>query len=485
MVSAMKNNEFNKSIPLVIDLDGTLIHSDLLIESALSFVGSKPLKALSPFLWLISGKAYLKERLAKSTELDITTLPYNSQLLSFINDERAKGRKIILATASHRIYAEKVAEHLKLFDQVMATEDNNNLSASNKRDKLIGEFGEQGFDYIGNSHDDLPVWSVARYSYIANPDLGVVRKANEVANVGRVFNSESRNVLKIWVKALRFHQWTKNLLIFVPLLASHQLTQTGQLFNGLLAFLFFGFCASSVYLLNDLLDLRSDRHHKSKCNRPFASGALSIKSGLIAIPVLLLIAFYGALIMLPWQYSVALLLYYLLTTAYSFSFKKMMIVDVITLSLLYTFRIIAGTYAFGVNLTFWMLAFSMFMFLSLALVKRYAELRELKKQGKSEKTKGRGYYPDDLEMLSSLGAASGYLSVMVLALYTQEKSTILLYNHPQIIWLACPLLLFWISRVWLLTHRGHMHDDPIIFAIKDKVSLIVGALFSFIFWLAI
>ncbi len=289
----------------------------------------------------------------------------------------------------------------------------------------------------------------------------------------------------MWAKALRFHQWMKNLLIFVPLLASHQLSQTELLLNGIYAFLFFGLCASSVYLLNDLMDLTNDRHHYSKRHRPFASGSLSIKSGLFAIPILLLAAFVGALWLLPWQFSLALMFYYSLTVTYSLSLKKMMVVDVITLSLLYTFRIIAGTFAFGVSLTFWMLAFSMFMFLSLALVKRYTELYELKKQGKTEKTRGRGYYPADLEMLSSLGAASGYLSVMVLALYIQEQEIISLYSHPKIIWLACPLLLFWISRTWLLTHRGVMHDDPIVFAIKDRVSLITGALFGTIFWFAI
>ena len=219
----------------------------------------------------------------------------------------------------------------------------------------------------------------------------------------------NRPGLKDWLKALRLHQWMKNLLIFVPLLAAHQLTNFGLLWQGVLAFLLFGLCASSVYLLNDLLDLDDDRHHASKRFRPFASGRLSIRSGLIAFPLLLMVAFVGAATLLPWQFAVVLVGYYLLTLAYSLSLKRQMAVDVIALSMLYTVRIIAGAAAFGLELTFWMLAFSMFIFLSLALVKRYAELNEARSKGKEEKTRGRGYYPSDLEMISSLGASSGYL----------------------------------------------------------------------------
>lgn len=469
--------------PLIIDLDGTLIRSDLLIESALAFIGHRPMSVFTPLFWLTSGKAQLKGKLAKSTKLDVTNLPYDPQIISLINIERDKGRAIILATASHRIYAEQIAEHLKLFDRVIATDGSTNLSAHNKRDLLVDEFGEHGFDYVGNSHDDLPVWSAARYAYIANPDSGVERKAKTLANVKQVITSKS-NPLKAWAKALRFHQWVKNLLIFVPLLASHQFAQPGMLLNGIFAFLIFGLCASSVYLLNDLLDLTDDRRHPSKRYRPFASGLLPLQAGLFAIPALLVASFTLALWLLPWEFSAVLAVYYTLTVAYSLSLKRIMIVDVILLSILYTLRIVAGTFAFGVSLTFWMLAFSMFIFLSLALMKRYAELLDLKQQGTSKKTRGRDYYPDDLEMISSLGSASGYLSVMVLALYIQDQATTALYTFPKIIWLACPLLLFWISRIWLLTHRGQMHDDPIVFAIKDRVSLLVGGLFGLIFWLA-
>lgn len=472
------------STPLVIDLDGTLIHSDLLLESGLSFLKRQPLKLLSPLSWLAKGKAILKTRLAQSAPIDVSVLPYNSAVLELIAREKALGREIILATASHQRYAEQVAEHLGLFDRVLATDENINLSAHRKRDALIQEFGEGGFDYAGNSTDDLPVWKAARLAYVVNSKGKITRRAKLNGNVEEELKRHPHNTMKTWAKALRLHQWAKNALIFIPLLASHRLMEFNLLLSGLIAFLLFGFCASSVYILNDLLDLDDDRHHPNKCRRPFASGALSIGSGLLAFPLLLLVAFVGSAAFLPWKFSVALAAYYGLTVAYSFWLKRRMTVDVIVLAMLYTSRIIAGTFAFGVQLTFWMLAFSMFIFLSLALVKRYAELREARHKGKDGKTRGRGYFPDDLEMISSLGAASGYLSVMVLALYIQDRSTAAMYHYPQVIWLACPLLLYWITRMWMLTHRGLMHDDPVVFAIKDQTSLILGALFALTFWIA-
>jgi 4-hydroxybenzoate polyprenyltransferase len=470
-------------LPLVVDLDGTLIRTDLLVESAIGLARSRTRSILAPLFWVLQGKARLKGRLADCVPIDATGLPFDERVIALIEAERAKGRRIVLATASHRIYADQVAAHLKLFDAVLATEGDVNLSARKKRDRLVEEYGEKGFDYVGNSHDDLAVWAAARQSYVVNPERGVETAARALGNVACTIKTEG-NPLRSWVKALRFHQWMKNLLIFVPLLASHKLGKLDLLVDGLLAFLFFGLCASSVYVLNDLLDLSDDRHHATKRKRPFASGALPVKAGLVVFPLLLLAAFGGALWLLPWQFAAALGIYYAMTLAYSVALKRMMVVDVITLAMLYTIRIIAGTFAFSVAATFWMLAFSMFIFLSLALVKRYAELYEARNRGKSEKARGRGYYPSDLEMISSMGAASGYLAVLVLALYIQDQNTVALYHHPKVIWLACPLLLFWISRTWLLTHRGQMNDDPVVFAIKDRVSLVVGAMFGLIFWLA-
>jgi len=471
------------AVPLVIDLDGTLLRSDLLLETGMAFLRNNPLQVLKPLSWLAKSKATLKAGLAKMAHIDVTILPYDPAVIELIESERQVGRKVVLATASHHTLAERIAEHLKLFDEVFATRADCNLSAHRKRDLLVERYGVQGFDYVGNSHDDFCVWDAARKAYVVNPEDGVLSRAKGLGNVERVIQSNIPG-LKDWLKALRLHQWMKNALIFVPLLAAHQLANPVLLWQGILAFLFFGLCASSVYLLNDLLDLADDRHHHSKRNRPFAAGRLSIKSGLIVFPALLVASFAGAAILLPWQFAGVLVAYYALTLAYSLSLKRQMAVDVIALAMLYTIRIIAGAAAFSLSLTFWILAFSMFMFLSLALVKRYAELREARSKGRTEKTRGRGYYPDDLEMISSLGAASGYLAVMVLALYIHDHKTMALYSQPQLIWLACPLLLFWITRVWMLTHRGKMHDDPVVFALRDRASLAVGVFFCAIFLLA-
>lgn len=469
--------------PLVVDLDGTLLRSDILIESAFAFVRQQPFRAYRLFFWLLSGKAHLKAKLTATAFLDVATLPYDAGVLAFIEQHKAEGRTLVLATASHQNYAQAIATHVGIFDRVLGTQGNINLSARAKRDVLVREYGEKGYDYLGNSRDDLKVWAAANKAYLANPELGVESAANSLGNIEQVIRTPAKP-WRAWMKQLRLHQWAKNALIFVPLLASHKIGDTDLLLTGLLAFLMFGLCASSVYLLNDLLDLADDRQHASKRFRPLASGAVSIKAALLVLPALLVLAFAGSAWLLPWKFTLALGAYYALTLAYSLVLKRIITVDVITLAMLYTVRIVAGTLALNIILTFWMLAFSMFLFLSLALVKRYAELRESRNKGSNALTRGRGYYPGDLEMIASLGAASGYLAVMVLALYIQDQSTLALYRHPQVIWLACPLLLYWVTRIWMITQRGWMNDDPVVFAMKDRNSLLVGVLFAAVFWFA-
>lgn len=470
--------------PLVIDLDGTLIRSDMLVESGFAYLKQNPLRIFKVVKWLLDSKTRLKRELAEKVDLDATTLPYVPEVIEFITQEKHKGRKIVLATASHMIYARKIADHLGFFDEVIATEVEVNLTATRKAERLVNLYGKNGFDYAGNSMDDIAVWPHANEAIVVNPEAGVLAKAKKIGNVSQVIDARPA-LAKTISKALRLHQWAKNALIFVPLLASHQILNIDKITDGIIAFILFGLCASSVYLLNDLLDIQDDRHHQTKCKRPFASGALSINTGVLLFPLLLATSFVGAYLLLPLNFLFALFVYYVLTVLYSFSLKRVVVLDVIVLAILYTMRMIAGTFAFEVSLTFWMLAFSMFIFLSLALVKRYTELAEARSAGNLEKARGRGYFPDDLEMISSLGAAAGYISVMVLALYIQDASTVSLYTRPQFIWLACPILLFWMSRVWLLAHRGQMHDDPVVFAIKDKVSIVVGLLFGLIFWLAV
>jgi 4-hydroxybenzoate polyprenyltransferase len=472
--------------PLVIDLDGTLLRSDLLLETGLLFLRDQPHRFLAPLRWLARGKAALKRALAAETAIDVSVLPYDERVLELIAGERGRGRRVVLATASHRKLADQIAEHLGVFDDVIATADDHNLSAHAKRDALVQAFGARGFDYAGDSRDDLPVWGAARRAYVVNASPAIERRVHALGNVARVLGS-GRATLRDWAEALRLHQWLKNLLIFVPLLAAHRYTEWRLMADLALAFLCFGLCASSVYLLNDLLDLRDDRHHATKRSRPLPAGRLPIQSGLAAIPVLLVAAFGLAVWQLPLAFTIGLASYYGLTLSYSLWLKRRMVIDVITLAALYTLRIIAGGVAVDVPLSFWLLAFSMFIFLSLALVKRYAELFHVRAAPGAEKTdraRGRGYFADDAQMIAALGAASGYMAVMVLALYINDGPTTPLYRHQELIWLACPLLLTWISRVWMLAHRGLMNEDPVVFAVRDRVSLSIGALMALVFWAA-
>lgn len=460
-------------LALCVDLDGTLIHGDLLLESFLLLIRRNPLYLLWVPLWLMRGKATLKSEIARRVNLNAATLPYNQPLIDWLRGQHQAGRALWLCTASNGRLADAVAAHLAIFDGVIASDERANLSGRAKAEALVARFGEAAFEYCGNHAVDLEIWRRSAGAIVVNgrPEL-----AGQAAGVTRVVSRfpARRHAWTAWARAARLHQWAKNLLIFVPLLAAHRAGDLGMLRDAMLAFLAFGACASSVYLLNDMLDLEADRQHPRKSRRPFASGELSLLAGLVAAPILILaaIALAG---WLPTRFRLALAVYYLITLAYSFGLKRVVIVDALTLAALYTLRLIAGAGATNVSLSFWMLLFAVFLFLSLALVKRYAELDALRRRG-SLKATGRGYHVDDLPVLQNLGAASGYLCVLVLALYIHSPEVHVMYGRPQAIWFLCVLMLFWISRVWLKTHRGQMHDDPVVFALRDPASLAVGAL---------
>ena len=470
--------------PLVVDLDGTLIKTDLLVESANEQLVANPLNALKLLGWLQQGKANLKAHLADLSQIDPVSLPYNKVVVAWLHQQKALGRTIILATASHCLLADKVATHLGFFDEVFATEGALNLKAQNKRNALVERFGERGFDYVGNDEPDIVVWQSARKAYVVSSSPEFISRVKALGNLEEIFSAEQLPRGLALTKALRPHQWIKNLLIFVPLLAAHRFTDWVSLFNAVLAFVIFGLTASSVYILNDLADVADDRHHHRKRFRPFASGNLSLLTGWLAWPLLLLTAFILGSIFLPLSFTAVLGAYFILTLAYSLRLKQSAMLDVLTLAGLYTIRIIAGAAAIAVPLSFWLLTFSMFVFLSLAFIKRFSELKSARHSGHEGNIRGRGYVHQDLELVSSMGSGAGYLSVLVLALYIQDVHTAELYATPQVIWLACPILLYWISRAWLIAHRGQMHDDPIVFAIKDRVSWIVGGCFLGVFALA-
>jgi len=467
--------------PLCVDLDGTLTPIDTLHESLLGLAKEAPVALLSLPGWLAQGKAEFKHQIASRVTLDASTLPYHDALLAWLRSERASGRKLVLVTAANRSIAEAVANHLQVFDDVIANDGGENLSGERKRLALVQRFGEKGYDYAGNDSVDLGVWKSARQAIVVGPPA-LARRAQQVAELGPVF-AGTQPSLKLWIKAARLYQWVKNLLIFVPALLAHAITQPTVLLHAVLAFIAFGLCASSVYLINDLLDLPADRRHKRKRFRPFASGALPARSGaLVSAALLITAAIIAALTNI--YFCVVLAAYYVVTWAYSLRLKRAALIDVMTLAGLYTIRIIAGSAAVLIAPSFWLLAFSIFLFLSLGIVKRYAELEDARQAGKAG-GHGRGYGTEDLPLLMNLGTAAGYCAIVVMALYINSADSQALYKHAKPLWLICPLMLFWISRVWLLTTRGKMHDDPVIFALRDRASLLLFVVIGAIVALAI
>lgn len=432
-------------------------------------------------LWWLRGRAFLKKQIATRIELNPAILPYHAAFLEYLRGEKRTGRILILATAADEQLAKRVAQHLGLFTEVLASNGKTNMRGKNKGHALAARFGKQRFDYAGNSTVDLPVWEQARFAIVVNASPQLAHRASQLTKVSRTF-SDTASRVPILLRELRPHQWVKNLIVFVPLLTAHQFTDKSVLLRAMLAFIAFCLCASGVYVLNDLLDLEADRQHALKKLRPFAAGQLSLATGLLLAP-LLLAASVGVAWWLSWHFVVVLALYFVLTTSYSWRVKQIAVLDVFFLAGLYTMRLIGGHAATGVKYSFWLLAFSMFIFLSLALVKRFTELKALRQQNLQD-SKGRGYTASDLELVATLGIVSGFLAVLVLALYVNSPEVQVLYNYPIALLLLCPLLLYWISRVWLVAHRGQMHDDPIVFALKDGVSYLIGALILGVLWLA-
>ena len=459
--------------PLCVDLDGTLIASDLLLESLLLLLKRNPLYLLRIPLWLLRGRACLKAEIAARVTLNPVALPYNKALLEWLKTQRGAGRPLWLCTAADRRPAAAVADHLGLFDGILASDGRVNLAGETKATALAQRFGERGFDYCGNELRDLAIWRRANGAIVVRGSPALERTVARDTPVLRSF-PPNRSRLAALVRALRPHQWAKNVLVFVPLAAAHRLADGGALTAGVLAFAAFSLCASSVYVLNDLLDLASDRAHPRKSRRPFAAGDAPILAGLALAP-LLLAAAAGLCVLLPPKFALVLAAYYVLTTAYSFRLKSVVMVDTLVLAGLYTLRVSGGAEAVPVALSFWLMIFSVFLFLSLAFVKRFAELESLRQQQRL-KAAGRGYVVEDLSILQSLGGAAGYLSVLVLALYINSPDISALYRHPKVIWLLCVLMLYWVSRMWMVAQRGRMHDDPVVFALKDRVSLVVGLL---------
>lgn len=457
--------------PLVVDLDGTLTPTDTLVESVLRLVKREPVRLLALPAWLLKGRAALKESVASRVSFSADHLPLREDFVNFLREERAHGRRIVLATSAHRDIANAVAARLGLFDNVLATQGGVNLKGATKL-KAIRESLGGDFVYAGDSSADMPIWKAARGAILVGVGSGLAREVRRTTSVEREFPADGAG-LRTWLRAMRVHQWLKNLLLFVPLLTAFSFLDAAKLITAMGAFLAFGLAASATYIGNDLWDLESDRRHPRKRGRPFASARIPIVSGIVAAVVMLVPAVLLAAV-LSWGFLITLLLYLVTTTAYSWTLKEYVLVDVLTLSMLYTLRILAGSVAVGVTTSSWLFAFSVFIFFSLALLKRCSELIALSQSG-HQATAGRDYRVTDLVVLWPLGVGAALCAVVVFGLFISAPETHARYRTPQLLWLVAAGLIYWLARLWIKTARGEMDDDPIVFAMRDFGSRVVVA----------
>ncbi|MGQ8364672.1 UbiA family prenyltransferase [Glaciecola sp. 1036] len=460
-------------LPLYVDLDGTFIKSDMLFESLFCLLKQHPLKLFSVPFWLLKGKAHLKNKINESIDIDISSIPVNEQTLAYLKKAKLEERKVVLATASNQGIAKKFVSQYDVFDDYVASDPKHNLKGKNKTKKI--QSIDPDFAYMGNSSEDFEVFCEAQHSVLVNPTKKA-KRLHAKHPVDEVLESEAISTLKVWKKQLRLHQWVKNFLIFVPILVSSNFTQISLVVATILGFVFFGMLASATYIVNDLLDLDNDRVHRTKKDRPLAACKISIPSGIMVAFLMTFIAFAGALL-LSLKFAVVLLAYLFLTLSYSLKLKRYFAMDVIALAGLYTIRIFAGAALIGVNVSFWLLSFSMFIFLSLALVKRCTELVAIKQQNKDH-VSGRDYSVTDLTVFTSFGATSAMMSLLMYCFYMESGVLADQYQEPDLLWLSLPALGYWLMRMWVKTLRGEMHDDPIVYSLKDHGSIVA---LSFVF----
>jgi 4-hydroxybenzoate polyprenyltransferase/phosphoserine phosphatase len=458
----------NNVPPIVVDLDGTLTTSDTLIESFVETIRRNPWDIFRMPAWIAKGRAVFKARLASHAGSIAETLPYQQPLCDFLRDQRAKGRRIVLATAANQGIARSVAAYLDFFDEVLASDETTNLKGPSKLKAIRTVVGDR-FVYAGDSRSDLPIWEAAESALIVGASARVAQTVRSVVPVEREFPRFQAG-LRVWVRELRIYQWLKNLLVFVPLLTSFEFVDPGKLLAAVWGFFAFSLAASATYILNDIADLHSDRRHPRKCNRPLASAQISILAAGGVAAVMLALAL-GMASRQTAGFLVSLLVYLALTTAYTWVIKQYVLLDTLVLALLYTVRIIAGSEAVGVVTSVWLFAFSVFIFFSLALIKRCAELTAVKLTG-GEATRGRDYRIGDLVVLWPMGVGAGLCAVVVFALFVSAVETEERYATPQLLWLVGVSLTYWLGRLWLKTARGEMHDDPMVFAIQDFGSLV-------------
>jgi 4-hydroxybenzoate polyprenyltransferase/phosphoserine phosphatase len=461
----------SKPIPLVVDLDGTLTPADVSLEAFVRHARRGIFAFLQLLVWILRGRSVAKAMVARRQPLDADALTLRPEVIALIEAARTEGRPVILATASHSRNAARVARHTGLFDQAIGSTARRNLKGSHKLAALREALGDTPFDYVGDSRADVVLWRAAKAGHSCNH----VPRGMAVARLGQPGPSRARVLLK----SLRPHQWAKNALVLVPLMTAGRLFDVGAVGHSLLAALLFSLVASAIYQINDLLDIDADRAHTKKRHRPLAAGLITIPQA-IGISVLLLgVAFGIATYVFGMGLTLVLVAYLALTTAYSFRLKAVMTLDVIALACLYTIRIVAGAVAIAVPLSFWLLLFSIFFFLSLGYLKRYTELAAATEPGRL--LKGRGYLDSDLEIVGMSGIAAGMVSILVMALFINDTRATGVYASPSLLWALCLCLLYWINRVWMMARRGQVDGDPVAFAIRDPRSISTGALMAAIF----
>jgi 4-hydroxybenzoate polyprenyltransferase len=454
--------------PLCVNLDGTLIRTSLLTEGLLSLASQR--NGLSK-LWRISTSHAGLEHVGAHANVNMATIPYNEEFLAVLREQKANGRRIVLATAADVRMAQAIADHLGLFDEVIASDGTSDLKGRAKARELVRRFSYKGFDYAGNSRADLAVWRQADQIILVNASPRLVSKARAIGPVIGEFD-RPRAILPAALEAMRPYQWVKNLLVFVPIVAARSFLDLPGLIGALCVFISFSATASGIYLINDLFDLEADRAHPRKRLRPLASGALA--PGLAVVLAIVLVMLGGALAVAAGA-ATLVAAYALISVSYSVLLKRFPLIDIFILAALYTLRVIAGGVASGHRATLWLLAFSGFTFLSLALVKRTGELVEVRhERGEAFMTR-RGYRTSDIGLLETFGVASAFASSVVLALFISSTASVQPYWSSELLWLCVPLILFWQLRLWLATDRGQMQDDPILYALKDWVSWLVGA----------
>lgn len=452
--------------PLVVDLDGTLTPTDTLVESIILVVRRSPAKILRIPMWLAGGRASFKDSIAQLAVVRADRLPYRESLLSYLDEQRSRGRRIILATAANRRIADSVARHLHLFDQVIASDAQQNLKGAAKLAEIRRVVGDE-FVYAGDRRADLSIWRAARAAVLVGASPSVVREVRRLVPVELEIPA-NRFSLKTLLSALRVHQWLKNLLLFVPLFTAFSFMDLAKIGTALIAFLAFSLAASASYVVNDILDLENDRAHPRKKNRPFANASIPIPQGLALAAALLVVAAVLASLV-SWMFAATLAGYLVLTSAYTWVLKEYVLIDVLVLAILYTTRIGAGAVVVDVAVSSWLLAFSVFIFMSLALVKRCAELIVLQSDGFTA-SQGRDYRASDLTVLWPLGVGCAMSAVVVFGLFINAPETQARYIFPQALWVGAIGLIYWLGRVWIKTSRGEMHDDPVVFAIRDRGS---------------